>query len=250
MITRILFVAIVVGLLFAACQNQQIVKKYYVGGALKSETITTNDKRIYKSYYESGKMESEGGIAKDGSRNGKWANYYPDGILWSTGNYSDDLKDGLWNYKKKDTAYSLFWTKYINRPLKLNLPQSWIIEDNPTSYAPLAVFSDSVDAAVSFSIVLMNDGNVSLDSAVIQSTNYFRSQFDVEQSQLSEVEINGLKGKKLLQYVTMDNKKVKSAQFFLIQDKTIYLLSFVIKPQEETFYNDVIKEIVESFNLI
>jgi hypothetical protein len=250
MMTRVLFAAIITSLLFASCENKQIIKKYYAGGVLKSETITTKDGRIYKSYDESGKLESEGSIAKDGSRNGKWTNYHLDGTLWSTGNYSDDLKNGLWNYKKKDTSYSLFWNKYINRPLKLNLPQGWIIKDNPTSYASLAVFSDSVNAAVSFSIVLMDGGNVSLDSAVIKSTNYFRSQFNVEQSHLSAVEINGLKGKKLLQTVIMDNKKVKSAQFFLLKDKTIYLLSFVIQPQEESFYNDVIKEIVESFNLI
>lgn len=57
------------------------------GQVIKSETYDIN-----------GGLESEGIVNIDGSRYGKWIDYYPGKKVKSTGNYKNNLKDGLWTF--------------------------------------------------------------------------------------------------------------------------------------------------------
>lgn len=77
----------------------------FQGGYLKDLPVGThrwfNQKgQVIKSetYDIYGILESEGIVNPDGSKNGKWIEYYPDKKVKSQGNYKNDLKDGLWSF--------------------------------------------------------------------------------------------------------------------------------------------------------
>ena len=57
------------------------------GQVVKSETFDIN-----------GNLESEGIVNTDGSRYGKWVEYYPDKKIKSQGFYKNNMKDGLWTF--------------------------------------------------------------------------------------------------------------------------------------------------------
>ncbi|MGE0089866.1 MAG: toxin-antitoxin system YwqK family antitoxin [Bacteroidales bacterium] len=57
------------------------------GQVIKSETFDIK-----------GELESEGIVFVDGTRHGKWTDYYPGKKVKSNGNYKNNLKDGLWTF--------------------------------------------------------------------------------------------------------------------------------------------------------
>ena len=94
----------------------EIRTDYYPNGKVKvvatytKEGIPEGVRREYnekgdveKSYiFRYGKLIGEGIFSDSGNKQGKWKEYYNDGKLQATGNYLDNLHDGIWKYYYKN----------------------------------------------------------------------------------------------------------------------------------------------------
>lgn len=235
-------------------QKKEVNKTFFPDGKLESKIIVlSKDEAKYVSYYKTGRIASEGTLDKDLAKEGEWKFLSPDGVITSSGEYSDDLKIGIWNYKLKDTSFSIEWEKYINRPLKLNLPKGWIIYENITAYSPLTAYTDndSVNFKLGLNISIVEKGSGSLDSLALKGTQYFNNHFPSIRGTATDVVVNNIKAKKVIQYVMRGDKQIKTYRLYVPDGKMVYLLSLVLQePEEEVFYNKVIEGIAESFQII
>lgn len=95
----------------AEIQKLEVEKEYYPEGAVKAirlyrngilEGISTELARdgtiLAAKEYRNGLVAGEGLVLEDGSRNGRWKEYYPDGSLKAEGEYENGIKTGPWKY--------------------------------------------------------------------------------------------------------------------------------------------------------
>lgn len=88
-----------------------LYKEYYPGARIKLIGGLVNEKKtgIFREYdsignlvngfiYKNDTLVSEGMILFDGTYNGKWTTYYPNGKLLSTGTYLNGVQNDLWIY--------------------------------------------------------------------------------------------------------------------------------------------------------
>jgi len=78
------FLVVPLLLLLLACNHNKTDKFYYDSGELWYETyLIDKQKQIYHCtvYYKNGVIESEGTVLEDGTRDGKWKEYFSDGTL-------------------------------------------------------------------------------------------------------------------------------------------------------------------------
>ncbi|MBK9190629.1 MAG: hypothetical protein IPM77_03495 [Crocinitomicaceae bacterium] len=89
----------------------ELYKEYYPGARIKLIGGLVNNKKsgIYREYdsignlingfiYKNDTLVSEGMILFDGTYNGKWVSYYPNGKTLSTGTYANGVQNDLWVY--------------------------------------------------------------------------------------------------------------------------------------------------------
>ena len=95
----------------AEIQKLEVEKEYYTDGKVKSTTLYRNGIRegiriefspegqiIQAIEYRNGILAGEGLVLEDGSRNGHWKEYYPNGSLKAEGDYNNGKKTGTWKY--------------------------------------------------------------------------------------------------------------------------------------------------------
>lgn len=97
-------------------QKLDIRTDYYPNGKVKVVATYTKDgvpEGVRREYNEKGEVEKsfifrygkivgEGIFTDAGQKQGNWKEYYNDGSLKATGNYKNDLHDGLWKYYYKN----------------------------------------------------------------------------------------------------------------------------------------------------
>jgi len=89
---------LLISLLACTTKPIEIVEQTYPDGTpktvryYKSESKEVLLKEIL--YYEDGQKKMEGAFKKD-ERTGQWSYWYPDGKLWSQGEYKDGKENGL-----------------------------------------------------------------------------------------------------------------------------------------------------------
>lgn len=236
--------------LVLGCQNVRHSKEYYGSGKIKTELTTADGKIKCLNYYENGKLESEGEVLANGYRVGAWTYYDDDGKLRASGNYFDGLKDGNWAYNIGDSSYSIKWRAYINRPIRVNVPENWFLKEQLAPNIPLAGFSDSTNSVANFNIVLMNKEGKSIDSVINEGIRTGREElsYDIEVLSIKEVEINEAKVKVVTQRLLKEHKRLIVTQYFLDQpDDTIYLIAFFVDERQQAGYETLIREIAFSF---
>ncbi|NLR59011.1 hypothetical protein HGH93_12925 [Chitinophaga polysaccharea] len=247
---------IILLIVIAGCQqNREIQKTFFPDGRLESKIVElSKDKAKYISYYNTGAIASEGELDRHLAKEGAWRFLYPNGEVLSYGEYSDDLKDGMWNYKLKDTSFSIQWEKYINRPLKLNLPKGWIIEGHLAPYSLLTAYSDndSINYTLGFNISLIeNDRGEAFDTLVLKATQFFDKQLPPVRGSVSDAIADNIKSKKVIQYVMGGGKEIKTYRLYIPDGKVVYLLSFILQqPEKEFFYNKIMEDVASSFHII
>lgn len=232
-----------------ACETKRYLKEYYENGALKKELIATKAKIQCLTYYENGKLESEGELLPDGHRVGNWKYYHNDGKLKAAGEYNDGLKEGSWSYNIGDSSYSINWSAYVNRPVRVNVPENWVLKEQLAPNIPLAGFSDSINSVANFNIVIMNKEGKSLDSVISEAIRTGRESlaYDITVLSTEEVEINETKGKVVTTRLLAENKRLIVIQYFLGQLDLVYLVSFFVNADKEAVYETLLKEIAFSF---
>lgn len=92
--------------LISCTKTQEVIEETYPGGSKKTvityfieeedkegkPLIRFKQKEIH--YYENGVTEVEGSFDKQNRRQGEWSYWYPDGKLWSQGEYLNGKRDG------------------------------------------------------------------------------------------------------------------------------------------------------------
>lgn len=79
-------------------QKQQIekIEERHENGSPKQVAIYQDGKKILtKKFYENGSLELEGYFDEKGKKHGYWKYQYPDGKLWSEGEYMHGMRHGL-----------------------------------------------------------------------------------------------------------------------------------------------------------
>lgn len=232
-----------------ACESKRYSKEYYENGALKRELITTKAKIQCLTYYENGKLESEGELLADGLRVGNWRYYHNDGKLKAAGEYNDGLKEGSWRYSIGDSSYSINWSAYVNRPVRVNVPENWVLKEQLAPNIPLAGFSDSINSVANFNIVILNKEGKSLDSVISETIRAGRESlaYDITVLSTKEIKINETKGKVVRMRILAENKRLMVMQYFLDRSDLIYQISFFVNADKEAVYETLMKEIAFSF---
>lgn len=99
--TSFLVILACTALLFTACEPEleRIVYQSYSETQPKlvqyfQETKTGKVKVKEEKFYEDGTKEYIGSFDEKGNRHGEWRYYYPNGNLWSLGEYENGLKHG------------------------------------------------------------------------------------------------------------------------------------------------------------
>ncbi|RAK35252.1 UNVERIFIED_ORG: MORN repeat protein [Chitinophaga ginsengisegetis] len=237
---------------FTSCQQKKEIREtFFPDGKLESRIVALSKEDIkYTSYYKTGSIASEGELDRDLAKQGAWKYFYPDGKIAAFGEYNDELRVGTWTYKLKDTAFTIEWETYINRPLKLNLPKGWIINENIAADTLLTAYTAD-GSILRLSVSLVEKGNEPFDSLVVKGTRDFNKTFPLIQGSITDAIINSIKSKKVVQYVGHGEKKLKIYRLYVPGDNVICLLSFILQqPEKEPFYTKIIEEIVTSFEII
>lgn len=232
----------------ASCGESEQVKEYYKNGEVKSKVVKTGNEQNYFGYYENGRIMSEGKLV-DSSRAGVWIYYNEGGTKKAQGYYSNGLKEGIWTYNIDDSVYKINWEVYSNSLLRMNVPNGWILKENIDKFIPVAGFSDSSKDGANFNLVLIDKNNKVIDSVINEAFRKSSQQGYSQIISIEEVTVNNIKGKEVIERITLSNKNWISVQYFLEQGSTIYLLSFFINENKLAVYKDVVKEIAYSFML-
>lgn len=237
--------------LISCKQKKEVREDFYPNGKLQSRIVATKEGVKYTSFYENGDVESEGPLDRDLKKQGKWQYLNQKGVVTASGEFIDELRNGLWHYNIKDTIFSINWTRYINRPIKLNIPEGWIVIENPKESVPLIVLSDSINQTLGLDILQIAKNGEPFDSIVVRKTQYFNAKFPVIQESTSNVVINNGKAWKAVQYVMKDDRKIKTYRLYIDSKDVVYLLSFTLQQlDQEKFYTRIMEDMVVSFEEI
>ncbi|WP_212003806.1 toxin-antitoxin system YwqK family antitoxin [Chitinophaga sp. HK235] len=240
-------------ILLVACHQENVIRKnYYPNGKLKSKILLEDGESHYYSYYETENIESEGGIDKNLERQGAWKYFNPDGSVSSFGKYNDNLKVGEWKYQLKDTAISIQWEAYVNRPVKINIPKGWLIVETLEAPNLFSAADDSAHLHLGVNISRTEKTHESLDSIVARGIQFFQEQYPASKQETAEAIINNVKARKVMLIAKMpDGKVMISNRYYLVEGNYVYLLSlFSLQHDMSKYYNQIAKEIALSFQVI
>lgn len=84
---------------FVACGQSETKEKIegrFENGSPKQVAVYKDGKKIQaKKFYQNGAVELEGSYDDDGKKHGYWKYLYPDGKLWSEGEYLHGKRHGM-----------------------------------------------------------------------------------------------------------------------------------------------------------
>lgn len=232
-----------------SCNSKKIVEKNYENGKLKNEVWIEKDKLFFKEYYANGSPVSFGEVEKNGDKKGPWKYYHEDGKIKAEGVFRDDFRESVWKYNFRGFSYEIEWQTYTDRPIRINIPSSWLITKDSLPGMPLFVMDKRIDAAISFNVFVYEKITDSIQHFISKEiernsvSGYLkvnsRNKVVIKKKEAYEVVYDIIAGKKLL---------VGLQYFFSIQDK-VYLVSFFI--QKEAFERSemLINEIAYSFSV-
>ncbi|MGO4292591.1 toxin-antitoxin system YwqK family antitoxin [Chitinophaga sp. RAB17] len=246
----LLFNVIALYMVAVSCRGKSKDQLYYSNGKIKSEIIVDRGNAKYIEYYENGHTKSAGVLISQGFRVGKWTYYNEDGTVKAEGNYDEGLKKGIWRYNINDSSYTVDWSIYLNRPLKVNTPGNWILKEHLAPFVPLAGFSDSLSWNASFNIAVLTRNGKNINSVINETIEKSKVHAIVEVLSTDDVEINALKGKEVTQHFLVDKANLIAVQYFLEQGDTVYLVSFFVNENSYNRYKELIKEMAYSFSVI
>lgn len=235
-----------------ACNNETIIRENkYPNGKLKSKIVKDKNEARYFSYYESGAIESEGYVDRGLLRQREWKYFDVNGSVNAEGRYSDDLRVDEWKYRTTDTSFSIYWEKYIDRPVSLNIPKGWIIYDNQKEPGLFLAVDDSINTRLGINISRTEKEGESIDTMVTRGNTYFSKLYPQSKQYISEAVLNSRKAiKVMLTGRTSDGKDLKTCRYYLEAGNYFYLLAFFSTVHDqELLYNKVAEEAALSFKI-
>lgn len=107
---RIIFALIPLMMLLSACSQKEVIESRYENG--NPNVVYLMNKKggklvaVHKTiYYENKAKKMEGDMQND-KREGIWKAWYPDGTLWSEGEYKDGMRNGFgYTYHENGVKY-------------------------------------------------------------------------------------------------------------------------------------------------
>lgn len=245
---RLLLNVILLCITIIGCKSRVKNQSYYSNGSVKSEIIADKGKVKYIEYYENGHIKSDGQLLGS-NRIGKWIYYDESDRIKAEGEYENGLKKGIWSYNIADSSYTVDWSVYLSRPIRINIPVGWVLKEDLAPFIPLAGFSDSINWKANFNIVLLNSSGKSIDSVINETIEKNKERTTLEVLAIRDIEINTLKGKEVTEHLLMDTGNLTLIQYFLREGDTVYLLSFFANENVYVNYKELLKEMAYSFNV-
>lgn len=120
-------------------QKTEVQNEYYPDGNIRVSAMFRNgvpegikreyaaDGHVEKAYlYKNGLIIGEGIVMEDGTRDGHWKDYYPDGALKAEGNYDKGRQTGEWKYYHANGKMEQ--TGKFNKQGKWDGPWKWYFD--------------------------------------------------------------------------------------------------------------------------